>query len=398
MQAVEQSIVRQDFAGALRLLDQNEKNSRDRALQLMNRGALLRMAGNYRESNAAFEQAKQRSAELQAVSLREQTAAMSIQEGLKSYVGDDYERVFLHLLTAFNYLDVGDFDNARVEALQLDVELGKLTADGYRDDAFARYLSGLIFDAMNERDDAMIAYRRAFDLYSDKARNFGVPVPASLQADLLRLSEQLGFTEEFEKYRADFGSSVAQPKMAAGFGEVVLLIQVGLAPRKREHSIMVQDGGRLIRISTPHYPPRPVRALSVNVAASGETVSAELSQDIDALARRQLDAGMGAIVARAIARAVVKTKLSQELDKKNGLAGLAVNIAGVITETADTRSWSTLPEKIYVVRLRLPAGEHDISVRFDGGGGIVERTLPHIKVKAGKKVFSSLAWSPSGTR
>ena len=398
MQAVEQSIVRQDFTGALRLLDQNEKNARDRVLQLMNRGALLRMAGNYRESNVAFEQGKQLSAELQAVSLREQTAAMSIQEGLKSYVGDDYERVFLHLLTAFNYLDVGDFDGARVEALQLDVELGKLTADGYRDDAFARYVSGLIFDALNERDDAMIAYRRASELYADKARNFGVPLPAKLQADLLRLSEQLGFTDEFEKYRAEFGASAVQPKMAAGFGEVVVLIQVGLAPRKREHSIMVQDGGRLIRISTPHYPPRPPRALTVNVTASGETVFAELGQDIDAMARRQLDAGMGAIVARAIARAVVKTKLSQELEKKNGLAGLAVNIAGVITETADTRSWSTLPEKIYLARLRLPAGEHDISVRFDGSGGMVERTLARVKVKAGKKVFSSLAWSPAGVR
>lgn len=397
LRAVELSVVKQDFAAAIRQLDQNQGAPRDRVLHLMNRGALLRMAGNYTESNAMFEQAKRLGAELQAVSLREQTAALSIQEGLKSYVGEDHERILVHVLSALNYLDLGDLDSARVEALQLDVELGKLRSDGYRDDAFARYLSGLIFDAARERDDALIAYRHAYEVYSNPSRNFGVGVPAELKSDLLRLSEQLGFADEHEKFTEAFGKDAEKP-LEEGYGEVVVIIQAGLAPRKREHSLLVQDpgSGRLIRISTPHYLPRPTRVFNMKVTSMGDTATAEFGQDIDALARRQLEVDMPGIVVRAIARAVVKTKFSQEIEKKDGLAGLAVNIVGVIAENADTRSWTTLPERIYVARIRLKAGVHDVTVRFDAAGsGVTERTLAGVKVAAGKKTFRSLAWLPA---
>ena len=69
---------------------------------------------------------------------------------------------------------------------------------------------------------------------------------------------------------------------------------------------------------------------------------------------------------RAVARRVVKkaavygTKSATGI-QKNSLSGLAFDLAGVAweaTESADTRCWGLLPDKIQVLRVELPAGEH----------------------------------------
>ncbi|HUG68587.1 MAG TPA: hypothetical protein VMM76_12610, partial [Pirellulaceae bacterium] len=50
----------------------------------------------------------------------------------------------------------------------------------------------------------------------------------------------------------------------------------------------------------------------------------------------------------------------------DGLTNLAFDAAGVVweaTEKADTRCWGLLPESIQVVRLELPAGTHQLTLR-----------------------------------
>lgn len=60
--------------------------------------------------------------------------------------------------------------------------------------------------------------------------------------------------------------------------------------------------------------------------------------------------------------------LSNELTgTQNGsLQNLAFDAAGVVweaTEAADTRCWGLLPDKIQVLRVELPAGEHELDLR-----------------------------------
>ena len=47
---------------------------------------------------------------------------------------------------------------------------------------------------------------------------------------------------------------------------------------------------------------------------------------------------------------------------KTWLFGILTNIGTMLTERADTRAWHLLPGSISLVRLRLPAGTHDLTV------------------------------------
>ena len=246
-----------DLDAALQLLDDEDPPARDRLLRLMNRGMLLRIKGDFAGSNQEFAAAKQVSEELNALSLREQTTALTINDATRSYAGAPYEQVMLNIYSALNYLDLGQQDAARVEALQVDLLLGELADQAvgplFDNDPFARYLSGLIYEAGGEYSDAMIAYRRAYQAYQQHGERYPLAVPHQLQVDLLRSSERLGLVDEHRRYREQFG--IESWSMVEAQGELVFLFHNGLAPVKVEQSVMVpvQPHGQFVRIALPEY-------------------------------------------------------------------------------------------------------------------------------------------------
>ena len=82
---------------------------------------------------------------------------------------------------------------------------------------------------------------------------------------------------------------------------------------------------------------------------------------------------------RAIVRALIKysakeaaEKAGNKQDKLLGaILGAAVNAAGVISEAADTRSWETLPDRIYVADFQLAPGKHTLRALFQDAAGTV---------------------------
>ncbi len=391
---MEDRIVRDDPQAALQVLERNAgSRSRDEILLLLNRAMLLRMQGDLDGSTAAFEQAKPLIDDLLAVSVTEQAGALAISDVQRSYIGEPFERVFLHVFAALNYLDAGDLGKARVEALQLDVLLGELGKDpGFRGDALARWLSGMIFEALGEVSDAMIAYRRAWEAYRRYPESFHLPVPQALGRDLVRLSERLGLGDEARHYREQFAIDSAAIVPGANEGEVILLLGTGLAPLKRETGVAVPTPqGRLVSVSMPYYLSRRPW-VTVAVLESGDlTARAELAENIEALAIDTLEQRKPAILARTAARAVVKHEASRAAGRENELVGFLVNIAGVVSERADTRSWTTLPNRIYVARLVLPAGVHVVDIELRDGSGRPDIRDQHlIEIEAGEMQFISI--------
>jgi len=106
----------------------------------------------------------------------------------------------VHVFAALNYLELGQPEAARVEVLQIDLLLRQLAERAPEPalgvDPFARYLSGMIFEALGEDSDALIAYRKALEAYRLQQPLTGLAVPAALQADLLRLTRRLGLADE----------------------------------------------------------------------------------------------------------------------------------------------------------------------------------------------------------
>lgn len=391
---MEQRIARQDPQAALQVLDQRSgTRGKDAALYYLNRGMLLRMQGDLEGSSAAFEQAKVAIDALTAVSVSEQAGALAVSDVRRSYVGDPYERAYLHVYAALNYLELGEPDKARVEMLQLDVLLQGLERDRqFTGTALPRYLSGMIFEARGEWSDAMIAYRKAREAYRGYPAELGMAAPRSLGEDLARAAARLGLTAELEQYRAEFDLPAAAPGARSGQAELIFLLHSGLAPLKRESGIAAPTpAGRIISVSMPYYQSRRPAITAALVSSDGVRARTTLVEDIDAAAREALDRQRGAILARTVARATVKHEATRRAGQENELVGLVVNIAGLVTERADTRSWSTLPNRIYLARVPVEAGPRGVRVELvDRAGGVQEVIEYEFDLEPGEKRFVSL--------
>ncbi len=390
---LEEDLAAGDYQGAMATLDEHGRGRRDAVLYLLNRGLLLRMTGEFAQSNAAFEEAKTLMERLSAVSVSEQAGALTVNDLMRSYAGEFHERVLLHLFAALNYLDLGQPREARVEILQLDELLEQLDSESLAGGAFARYFSGLVFDSLGEPDNALIAYRKAYQAYRTYPEDAALGVPRQLQQDLVRLTERLGLLEEARRLRREFGmETTALPEKGAG--EVALILFSGLAPHKEESHVTVPtEDGVLVSVAMPYYEGRLPHVRGLRLEADGHRSEAERVEDINVLAMASLERRRPLILARALARAVLKHEAVEKAEKQSDGLGLLVNIVTVASERADTRSWSLLPSHIYLARLSLPEGEWHLRAWLeDDKGQVVGQRDYAVRIKAGQRLFLSMHW------
>lgn len=377
---MERRIAAGDAEGAMQVLERHSaERDRDAVLYRLNRGMLLRFRNEPAASVAVFEDAKAQIDALLAVSISEQASALAVNDASRSYTGERYERGFLHVYAALGFLEQGDRIGARVEMLQLEVLLRGWEREGVIvGTALPRYLSALVFEANGDWNDALIACRKAYETYLAYPAGSGPAPPRALGRDLVRLAERLGLEEEATRYRAAFGLA-EDLRLPPGSASLVVLLHSGLAPVKREGGVTVPTpAGRLISVSMPYYlPPRQPRFAGARVSVDRLSVGSEAAESIDAAARAALEAQSGAILARTVARATLKYQASRQVGQENELAGLLVNIAGLVSERADTRSWTTLPHSIHLARLAVPAGPHVARIELRDAGGAVLEIVDH---------------------
>jgi hypothetical protein len=411
---VHRDLANRQYDNALKTIEKQSGDKRERVLYFLNKGMVLRMKGEYAESNTAFEAAKAEMDRLYAASVSEHTLSFLVNDATVSYGGEDYEQVLVHLYMALNYLQLGQPDDARVEALQVDEKLREIeqqvSGSKYTEDAFSRYLAGMIYEDDGEWSDAMISYRDAYQAYKKYRTDFGLPVPDTLKHDLLRLARREGLKNEAAQYRKEFGivpSPAANNSDSAKQGELVFILNNGLAPVKRERSFTTIDPatGILVRIATPYYETRPNNVVDARVSVAGKTATTELVENIDAIARQSLESHMPAIIARSIARAVAKTALVRAAsggsnnNNQNAarlLDEFAMQVTALATERADTRSWLTLPANIQMARLPLPAGSYTIKVELLGADGqlVSTREFPGVVISEAHMTYLTQHWIP----
>ena len=419
------------YDAALQEIEKQSVSKTGRALYLLNKGMVLRMKRDFAGSNQALEAAKAEMERLYAASLSENTLSFVVNDATVSYAGDDYEQVLVHLYMALNYLELGQPDDARVEALQVDIklrEIGEKIPDSkFTEDALSRYLTGLIYEELGEWSDAMIAYRKAYEAYQKYQTNYGMAMPDMLKHDLLRLAQRQGLKDEAARYKKEFGIDQAQEKnrKPEQEGELVFILNNGLAPIKREKAIgawapppSVVGPGKprasgtplqpvLVKIALPEYESRPNNVLNARISVSGKQSATQMMEDIDAIARASLAARMPAITARSIARAVAKGAIQESVDRAGNNSGndaaaqllgsFMVRVAAAATERADTRSWLTLPANIQMARLALPPGSYDVTVELLGADGQVVSTevFPQVTINNTRKTYLTQHWVPA---
>lgn len=413
IQSTERSLAQQQPKAALAEYEKLKPNPPDRVLYLMNTGMLQRMSGDYDESTRTLEETKRLVEQLRAISVREQALSFTVNDATKSFVGEDYERVMVNNYLALNYLERGQLDAARVEALQVDIllrERQQRSSKGnpYSEDAFARYLTGIVYEDEREWSDAMIGYRKAYEAYQKQLKSFGVAMPETLKHDLIRLADRMGIADEAKRYREEFkiDQTLSQAELLER-GEVIFIVNAGLAPLKREKAITAPNPatGRILRVAVPTYHSRAQPFVYASLSADSSSAKTSRVENIDAIAVKTLESEMPLITARAIARAAAKDTLAGAAgaagsgsNNSSGAAilGLAVNIAGVLTERADTRSWFTLPGEIHLARLPLPPGEYKLKIDLHGRDDrVLDSSEIKITLRKGEKKYISRHWIPT---
>ncbi|GAA3956640.1 hypothetical protein [Allohahella marinimesophila] len=355
----------------LKKLEEIDPSDRDRTQYLLNRGVLKLYSGDLDGSRQDLEQAKVIMSSLQAVSLTENFGALTANETLRSYTGTPSEQVLVHAMLAMGYLFSGNLDGARVEMLQANVTMSRL---GERESvsgqlASVRFLAGLIYEMNGELDDALISYRSAHEIIKTR----GEQVPDALATSLLNVSLRQNNDEEYEKHVAEFGRKASLPK--ANEGEWIVYYHDGVVTNKTEARLSVFEPKlrSLISVVVPQYPPSRYqpRRLSIKsgngkVGAGTDVNSTEVIEMIERRAREDLADQSAKIMAAATVRAVAKYQMVKEAQKNGGgLGGLLANIAGVLSEQADVRSWNMLPSSIQVARTVAPL---DSPVQIVGKG------------------------------
>jgi hypothetical protein len=407
---IKRDLVDQQYDAALREIEKQSGSKTDRALYLLNKGMVLRMKGAFVDSNQALEAAKNEMERLYAISVSQNALSFVVNDATVSYAGDDYEQVLVHLYMAFNYLQLSQPDDARVEALQVEEKLReiaeKIPENKFTDDAFARYLTGLIYEERGEWSDALISYRQAYRAYKKYQVNFSMPIPPMLGYDLIRLSEHEGMTDEATGYSKEFGINPQQASHSDNEnGELVFVLNDGLVPIKREKFVNALDPVTLtmVHIALPYYAPRVNNAVTARISASGKTAATEMVENIDAIARKSLDTRMPAILARSVARSAARIATQIALENRNqnngnSVAGplgiLFMDAVTIATERADTRSWLTLPANVQMARLNLPSGRYTIRLELLGINGeiISTREYPDVVIKQAHKTYLTEHW------
>lgn len=382
---VESETANRNLDGAVKSLDELKLTGRDETLHYLNKGTLLRLQGKYDESNKFFDQAKRLMESLNAVSVVEQAASVTVNDGMKSYEGLPNEQLMVYSFEALNYLQMGALDDAAVEARQFDVKQGliaKKNADAkYLSGAFVRYLDGMVYEAVGERDSARIEMQKAVEGY--KMQNSGFPVPSGLTADLERLTK---------------GKS-ASKSQAAATGEITFILHNGLGPSLDENNIRVKNpapgnnGPVMFSLAVPKYVKRIPPVARVVLTANSSTATSEVVEDINDIGEKSFKDRLPTIIARGLARMVIKNAAAQETKKKvnNPLFNLVADVGTNLSERADTRTWSLIPGNILMARLPLPAtgAPVDVTATYYGNSGNIlgTREFKGLDVKAGKKTF-----------
>ncbi len=330
----------------------------DRIAALLVEGAALHDAGRFADSNRALLAAEDAMARAWRESPGDEVLRALASGAAGRYVGEDYERIWANVYAILNYLALGQREDALVEVRRLSGRLGVLAdvrghGRRYRDDPFAQWLSGMLYQEDGDTDDAEIA-----------------------RLDVKRL-----------------GSTPFDPLLDFSLpdqeGEIVLIHFNGLIPERIET--------RFNDVALPALKTFQSPIQKITIKTDQKTAETTVVEDLQQVALATFADRRGEILRQAIARAAARAAAhaaADEIARQNGWAGLIAQLAAAAAdaaEGADLRCWANLPATVGVARLRLPPGRHAVTLDLvDGAGRLVRREQRTVEVAAGARTWLGL--------
>lgn len=424
--------------------------SASQLLYHMDLGILQHYAGEYDSSIQELSQAVAIHDELFAKSVSNEALSFLSNDNVRPYRGKPHEIVMLHQFLAFDYMALGKYDDALVEARQTQLYLDEVKraagkgAGKYTDDGMFRYLAGISYQAQGQKDDAAISMYQAVKAY----RASPIALPPSVARGALATLQARDRASDIQELNlpapaaASDAGGVLAPADVDG-AEIIVVGEAGRSPALGQNvfwGTWERDGVLLIHyhdvkgkevtevLPAPGLPasqlerashgrrsqsgttfhvkfalpalkevPSGTRFFTVAGEAAPVPVKTEALTDMQPLTANFLAENHGAMLTRTVIRVVARTITAQETKSAvsggNPLINLILNIGTDLLadqlEQADTRTWFLLPRTVQIARIPVKPGVHSLNVQAHDAGGQVlgSRAFDNIAVKPGEKKF-----------
>jgi hypothetical protein len=306
------------------------------------------------------------------------------------YQAPPHEKLLVNTLNMLNYLELRDLNGARIEARRLAV-MQKYVADDLHEDQSAvlglgAFLAGLTFEKSDKTDEALRWYDEAL----------GYAGFQSLK-DPVRLLLSHGSYRSPRLHELEAATAPApRPLEDAGEGEIVFVVGYGRVPHKIARRVPIglaltwvsgslapgdavaanrlAAQGLVTWVNFPSLGREQGQYATPVATVDGAGVALEPAVDVAQEVRAEWRKIEGRIIVSAITRLVARTAAGTAVGMVANrsplgvLLSLGTQVTLTALDTPDTRSWETLPARVAVARVRVPAGHHQ--VRLDARGVI----------------------------
>jgi len=316
-------------------------NDQNKVLSLMERGMIRHVRHDFTNSTADWLNAVRIEKELEVNSITKAGASMVVNDSTLAFRGYPYEQTYLHVYLAKNFLAMGLWGDAGVEARNIALQMEKL--DGFPDDAFSHYLAGFCLELCGDDSNAAMQYRQVAKLVPE------IGIDAT--------------TGRFFPPNAPTNQPVLLPSNST---ELVCFLDfdgdAGILP----YTAAVYADGKLLGTS------RTLTSIYQLQTASSER-----------MATRQ--------AAKSISRFAVKGALALAAWSRDENLGLLTGLLLFALEDKDLRRWETLPAKLAVARLPCPSDLKQFEVEFRSySGQTVKRITVTSPLFRKDRIFVSL--------
>lgn len=337
--------------------------------------------------------------------------ALAVNDNLSEYSPADYELGFLHLYLGLNYLQKNALEGALVEVRKANLVQEKarksrekmlkraeadLKAQGlspnlgavlshYPDagkslqavqNGYLLYLSALLYEAADELNNAYVDYRRALAVAPDNKQ---------VIQGTFRVAGKLGMAEDLKQLRKKYGNNQYNRHKN---GQIIIIEEQGIVAARRGWELdlpfYTYKGIAVHSLALPYYPPRREEHFPA-IRLNDKALTKSMLTDVNLMASQDLTERIPAMAARMALRVITKEQLRRSATDGDEVGNLLFNVWNMATEQPDTRSWLTLPGKVYSYSRFVSPGEY----KLNSGGIIDDKGSYNIKVKAGE---TTLVW------
>jgi hypothetical protein len=372
-EAVHSSFVASRYTEALEKLEASEikEQSRNELLFMLEKAMILDRMGQLKSSRKLLLDASKKADELYTKSITKEISTYLVSEDRTEYAGEDFEKVAIHTFLALSFLEEGMLAEARVEARKINNKIAEMNQtyeknpNKYSEDGFAWLLSAAIYEAKGEWDDAIIDYEKALKAYQGDFLKFSGGVPESLVVGYAHVATIRNRTDRLKDLKTKFPKVFQKYTFPLTTKTTFFIAETGAVARKVSESFMLPLNNQVVRYSWPVIKTGRTRS-PPQVRIPGESPVFSEAIDFSEIGRETLEDKRTRYTLKSVARLIAKSKITDQVEQNFGpLGGLLANIVMASTETADTRSWTLLPQNIYVARVQSEASIDSYQINLD---------------------------------